>query len=80
MAQPSEGVLVHSGLGTELDALAWRRSSRSIGNGQCVETARLPGGGVAVRDSKDKAGPALRFPSNSWSAFVDGVKGTDFRF
>jgi hypothetical protein len=79
MAQPSKDARVHSGLGAELNALAWRRSSRSIGNGQCVETARVPGG-VAVRDSKDKAGPALLFPANIWSAFVDGVKGADFRF
>jgi hypothetical protein len=31
---------------------------------------------VAVRDSKDMAGPVLAFPPYAWSAFVAGVKTT----
>jgi len=34
----------------------WRKSSRSSGNGACVEVANTLG---AVRDSKNPTGPAL---------------------
>ncbi|MFF5171298.1 DUF397 domain-containing protein [Micromonospora sp. NPDC000089] len=54
-----------------LAAAAWRRSSHSGDEGACVELAALPGG-VAVRDSKDPAGPVLLFRPGSWSAFVAG--------
>ena len=55
----------------------WLRSSRSTGMNNCVETAR-PGPGpwaglVAVRDSKDKAGPALLFTPASWKGFIAGL-------
>ncbi|MDQ0983180.1 DUF397 domain-containing protein [Streptomyces sp. V2I9] len=51
----------------------WRRSSRSTGMNNCVETA-LPGGGtLAVRDSKDVDRPPLRFSTAAWSAFVAGL-------
>lgn len=53
--------------------LGWRRSSRSIGTGDCVEAvSRL--GEIAVRDSKDPAGPTLRYPVSAWRAFVGRLK------
>ncbi|MBF9127688.1 DUF397 domain-containing protein [Plantactinospora sp. S1510] len=53
----------------------WRKSTRSGGNGgECVEVADNLVGVVAVRDSKDQAGPVLAFPPRAWSAFVSGVK------
>ena len=30
---------------------------------------------VAVRDSKDSAGPVLVFGPSSWSRFLNGVRG-----
>jgi hypothetical protein len=36
-----------------LGELHWFKSSASAA-GNCVEVAHLPGGGVAVRDSKDR--------------------------
>ncbi|MFC0005821.1 DUF397 domain-containing protein [Micromonospora siamensis] len=48
----------------------WRKSSRSGDEGACVEMALLPGT-VAVRDSKDPAGPALLFAPAAWVAFAD---------
>jgi hypothetical protein len=56
----------------ELD-VAWRRSSHSTAANNCVETALLPTGPVAVRDSKDTAGPALLFAPGAWASFVGAV-------
>lgn len=56
-----------------LASAVWRKSSRSGGNGgQCVEIATLSDA-IAVRDSKDPAGPALLFRTESWRAFAAGV-------
>ncbi|WP_229399420.1 DUF397 domain-containing protein [Micromonospora okii] len=52
-----------------LAAAVWRKSSRSGDEGACVEMARVSGA-VAVRDSKDQAGPALLFPPAAWAAFA----------
>ncbi|GAA3638111.1 DUF397 domain-containing protein [Streptomyces chitinivorans] len=51
----------------------WTASSYS-GNTNCVETAALPGGRTAVRDSKDPAGPALAFGAAPWAAFLERVR------
>ncbi|GAA0835873.1 DUF397 domain-containing protein [Streptosporangium amethystogenes subsp. fukuiense] len=58
--------------------LTWRKSSLSGSGDNCVEVAALPGGGQAVRDSKDPCGPVLKFTSDEWSAFVSGVRNGDF--
>jgi len=48
----------------------WRKSSYSMSNGQCVETARLTDGRIGVRDSKAAAGAVLRFEPEAWGAFL----------
>ena len=66
----------------DLTGATWRKSSFSGGNGgACVEVAIVPGategsgGAVALRDSKDPAGPALVFTADEWRAFTSGVRG-----
>lgn len=61
----------------EQAAAVWRTSSRSNGQGQCVQVARLDQA-VAVRDSKDPAGPFLTFTPDEWAAFIGGAKDGEF--
>lgn len=57
---------------------AWRKSSYSSGSeGNCLETADVAPE-VAVRDSKNKQGPALVFPSSTWAAFVAASVSGEF--
>jgi hypothetical protein len=56
--------------------LTWRKSSfSSLGN--CVEVA-ANGEQVLVRDSKDPAGPWIRYTAAEWDAFLRGAKNGDF--
>jgi hypothetical protein len=52
----------------------WAKSSFSFSNGNCVEVAELPGGSVGVRDSRDPAGPVLRFTRDGWDTFLAGAR------
>lgn len=62
-----------------LATAGWRKSSHSGDEGACVEMAVLPravavpdvdDAAVAVRDSKDPAGPVLLFAPAAWAAFA----------
>jgi len=61
----------------DLDRAVWRTSSRSGGNGECVEVAQVDDG-VAVRDSKDRSGPVLVFEPAVWAAFIAAAKDGEF--
>jgi Domain of unknown function (DUF397) len=62
---------------TDLSKLRWFKSSASAA-GNCVEVARLPGGGVAVRDSKDRGKAPLVYTRHEWEAFLTGAKNGEF--
>jgi len=57
--------------------VVWRKSSFSNGQANCVEVAMLDDA-VAVRDSKDPAGPVLVFTPTEWRAFTRGVVDGQF--
>jgi hypothetical protein len=66
----------------DLSHAKWRKSTHS-GNGSCVEVAPVPGANaaavesgdvIAVRDSKDRNGPALTFGTRQWQSFAAGIK------
>lgn len=61
----------------ELTQALWRKSSRSNGQGQCVEVADL-GTAIAVRDSKHPTEPALAFTRTEWIAFIAATKDGEF--
>jgi hypothetical protein len=52
--------------------------SRSCSADGCVEVAQLPGGNVAVRDSKDVTKTAHVFDRDEWAAFITGAKNGEF--
>jgi len=59
--------------------LTWTKSSYSgPTGGNCVEVAFLPDGDVAVRNSRDPAGPALVFTRTEWEAFLGGARDGEF--
>jgi hypothetical protein len=62
-----------------LNGAVWKKASRSNGTGgnNCVEVAFLDTG-VAVRDSKNRTGPALMFTKAEWIAFVGSAKDGEF--
>ena len=55
----------------------WTKATRSQQGANCVELRRRPGV-VEVRDSKDPAGPRLRFTGAGLGAWLDGARRGDY--
>lgn len=60
--------------GTMSTQPAWRKSSRSAAQGQCVEAAALPGLTVGIRDSKNPGAGHLTVTAGTWTALLTGIK------
>ncbi|GAA1799980.1 hypothetical protein GCM10009682_22050 [Luedemannella flava] len=56
---------------------AWTKSTRSAGNGNCVEVA-ADGVSVAVRDSKNLDVTPLVFSRDSWVTFISAINAGEF--
>ncbi|TQM44005.1 DUF397 domain-containing protein [Pseudonocardia cypriaca] len=60
--------------------VVWRKStfSGSSGNGDgCIEVAVIPGG-IAVRDTKDRALPPHHHSAHAWGEFLAGIRAGEF--
>ncbi|MFI7102069.1 DUF397 domain-containing protein [Streptomyces sp. NPDC050161] len=56
---------------------AFRKSSYSTQDGNCVEVARTSDDGRAVRDSKNPSGTHLLISAGAWGSFVETLKSDD---
>lgn len=73
MSQPYNGMPAPM-----LSDVTWQKSRFSNPNGACVEVARLPGGEIAVRNSRFPNGPALVYTKAEIAAFLAGAKDNEF--
>ena len=69
---------VRNGVPADQLAARWRKSRVSNPTGSCVEVAALPGGAIAVRNSRYPSGPALVYTRAEVAAFLTGVKNGEF--
>ncbi|MEU4835664.1 DUF397 domain-containing protein [Streptosporangium sp. NPDC023615] len=61
-------------LSPDLSGAEFRTSTLSGPNNDCVEVATNLPGLVAIRDSKDRNGPALTFSPTAWSNLLTGIR------
>lgn len=70
---------VYNGMAaTGLRGVVWQKSRHSNSQGSCVEFAKLPGGNVAMRNSRHPDGPALVYTPAEIEALLLGVKDGEF--
>lgn len=68
-------------LGALLAEAEFFKSRRSDSSGSCVEVATnlaTTHDTILVRDTKNRQGGALAFPSAGWGAFIEGVQAGEF--
>jgi Domain of unknown function (DUF397) len=59
-------------------AVTWRKARAGNPGGSCLEVAALPGGDVAVRDSRHPSGPALACTRAEIAEFAAGTGNGEF--
>lgn len=62
----------------DLSTALWRKSSFSNGGGECVETAALDDGRIAVRNSNHPEAGVVFFTHAEMAAWVNGCKAGEF--
>ena len=63
---------------SEYHGVTWRKASRSVGNGECVEISSHLGR-VSIRDSKNPEGPVLSYPAKAFPSLSRHREETRFR-
>nr|WP_206323696.1 DUF397 domain-containing protein [Streptomyces sp. HNM0574] len=62
----------------DLHGVQWHKSRHSNSQGTCVEFAKLPGGDIAVRNSRFPDSPALVYTPAEMEAMLLGAKDGEF--
>ncbi|MCW2889425.1 MAG: hypothetical protein QOE54_4650 [Streptosporangiaceae bacterium] len=66
---------VYSGMpASGIQNVNWRKSRRSNPSGNCVELAELGGGTIAVRDSRQRSGPALIYSRTEIAVLINRAR------
>ncbi|MFI7124876.1 DUF397 domain-containing protein [Nonomuraea sp. NPDC050153] len=73
-----EGPIYNGMSASVLSGVKWRKSQRSNADGSCVELAELPGGRIAVRNSRFPDGPVLVYTKAEVRALILGAKDGEF--
>ncbi|NML54753.1 DUF397 domain-containing protein [Streptomyces sp. R302] len=63
---------------SRIQGAVWIKSQASGAQGNCVEATALPGGVVALRNSRHPEGPALIYTTAEVRAFLQGAKDGEF--
>ena len=63
----------------DVEAIAddWRKASRSVNNGACVEVGSASSR-VLVRDSVNSSGTVVAYPPVAWRTFISAAKAGSF--